>query len=160
MAEDVSDADSYRRWVLRFASALVWFGVFIGGGALWFYLYKILTPETPGVEFLFKTGLKSLPILLFTSIGLFTITLMIGRIGKLGGKLLVLLLGLFEVMTLTFFAVTRQLIQNGQLSGYLNLKAIPTNLQASPLIAFLITFVFGLGMILWMIHAMAKTAKK
>lgn len=207
-AADASDADVYRRWVLNFTSSLVWFGVFIAIGSLWFYYYKVLDsgslpaahsaahsaadandvstlntpvplPESPSSD-LTPNNLTPddggnltlserpdgklfpawLPIAAFTSIGLFAVVLTIGWFGKFRGKLLVVLLGLFEILTLAFFAATRQMIQNGQIKSYLDVKSIPVQTEWSPLLVFLAVFLLGAVLIVWMIYAMAKTARR
>ena len=101
-----------------------------------------------------------LPYVTFTSIGLFAVILTLGWFRLIRGRLLVVILGFFEIITLTFFAVTRQMIQNAQIGSYLDLKSMPVRTQLSPLLVFLLIFLLGAGLIAWMIFAMTKTVKK
>ena len=154
--ERAADPDSYRRWVLSFAACMLWFGVLLGGGLLWFYYYQFLTPETPNLAWLFASPGKYLPMATLTAIGLFLPVMIAGRLRRLTGKRFVAALFVCEALTLGFFAVTRQKIQNAELTDYFDVSALPLEIQWSPLFAFLATFVVGLLVIVWMIRVMAK----
>lgn len=178
---ELSDIGSYQRWVLHFASALVWFGVFISLGSLWFYYYKVLdgAPDSDAVASVPEASMGAagpeaghpadaisrivpvwLPLVTFAGILAFAVVLMMGCFGKIEGKLLVVLLGLCEALFLTCFAITRQIIQNEQIKSYLDVRSIAVQLQLSPLLVFLLVFLFGTALVYWMVYAMAKTAKK
>ncbi|MGI5831806.1 MAG: hypothetical protein ACOX6D_04645 [Thermoguttaceae bacterium] len=172
------DSEAYQRWTKRFASVLVWFGACVAFGSLWFYYYKVLDgPDSvTGVHEASMVSDPSqievddsaperivpiwLPPVTFAGIGLFAIVTFLGSIGKLEGKLLVTLVGLAEAVTLTFFAITRQIIQNEQIKDYLDVRSIPVQLQLSPLLVFLLVFLFGAALVYWMVYAMAKTVKR
>ena len=156
-AAAVPDEDSYRRWTLRFAACVAWFGLFLAGGFLWFYYYKTLTPEVPNMAFLFQSAAKFLPMATLGSIGLFFVVLAVGRFGRLRGRRLTIALALCEGLVLTLYAVTRQLIQNAQLREYLDLSQIPVAVQTTPMIAFLSVFLLGAAVIFFMIRAVAQT---
>ncbi|MBR5414833.1 MAG: hypothetical protein IK105_02755 [Thermoguttaceae bacterium] len=176
---DDEEGEAYQRWALRFASVLVWFGVCITLGSLWFYYYKVLDgPESvtavreasmttaPAAPIDPATGEAErivpvwIPPITFAGCALFALTVILGNFGKIQGKFLVVLVGLCEAVTLTFFAITRQIIQNGQIKNYLDVRAIPVQMQLSPLLVFLLVFLFGAALIYWMIYAMVKTVKR
>ena len=173
------EGDAYQRWALRFASVLVWFGVCVSLGSLWFYYYKVLDgPESvtsvheasmttaPAAPIDPTTGEPErivpvwIPPITFAATALFAVLVILGNFGKIQGKFLVVLVGLCEAVTLTFFAITRQIIQNEQIKNYLDVRAIPVQMQLSPLLVFLLVFLFGAALIYWMIYAMAKTVKR
>ena len=177
--DETGGAESYQRWALRFASVLVWFGVCISLGSLWFYYYKVLDgPESvTSVREASMTAVPSVPIdpatgeperivpiwvppITFGAVALFAVLVILGNFGKIQGKPLVILIGLCEAVILTFFAITRQIIQNEQIKNYLDVRAIPVQMQLSPLLVFLLIFLFGAALIYWMIYAMAKTVKR
>ena len=177
--EETEEGDAYQHWALRFASVLVWFGVCISLGSLWFYYYKVLDgPESvTGVHEASMTTAPAAPIdpttgeperivpvwippITFAGGALFALTVILGNFGKIQGKFLVVLVGLCEAVTLTFFAITRQIIQNEQIKNYLDIRAIPVQMQLSPLLVFLLVFLFGAALIYWMIYAMVRTVKR
>ncbi|MBQ3387939.1 MAG: hypothetical protein IJG60_01845 [Thermoguttaceae bacterium] len=176
--DDEAGAEGYPRWTLRFASVLVWFGVCITLGSLWLYYYKVIdgpesvtsVPEASMVNAPARFAAPSaapermipvwIPPVTFTAVGLFAAVIILANLGKVGGKLFVALLGLCLAAALTFFAITRQIIQNEQIKNYLDVRSIPEQMQLSPLLVFLLVFLFGAGLIFWMVAAMAKTAKR
>ena len=176
--DDESGAEGYTRWTLRFASVLVWFGVCITLGSLWLYYYKVVdgpesvtsVPEASMVNAPARFAAPAdapermiplwIPPVTFTAVGLFAVVIILANLGKVGGKLFVALLGLCHIAALTFFAITRQIIQNEQIKNYLDVRSIPEQMQLSPLLVFLLVFLFGAGLIFWMAAAMAKTAKR
>ena len=176
--DEESSTETYQRWTLRLASVLVWFGVCITLGSLWLYYYKVVdgpesvtsVPEasmvSPPARFVANAGGPEriipvwIPPVTFTAVGLFAVIIILANLGKIEGKPFVILLGLSHAAALTFFAITRQIIQNEQIKNYLDVRSIPEQMQLSPLLVFLLVFLFGAGLIFWMISAMAKTAKR
>ena len=154
--ERPTDPDSYRRWILSFAACTLWFGVLAGGGLLWFYYYKTLSPETPNLGWFFESPGKYLPIAVLSAIGLFVPTMIAGRLNRLRGKKLAVSLLVCEALVLGLFGIARQMIQNSNLRDYLDVSKMPLDVQWSPLLAFLGIFILGLFLILWMIRAMSK----
>ena len=169
---DISDISTYQRWIMRFAETLVWFGIFISLGSLWFYYYKVLD-GTPNPEIAAASASSVpddfiavriipiwIPIVTFIAILSFAVVLMLGSFKKLEGKLLVVLLGLCHAVILIFFTTTRQVIQNSQIASYLDVRSIPVKMQLSPILVFLLIFLFGAALIYWMVSTMAKAARK
>lgn len=152
------DNDAYRRWTLRFATCIQWFGVCLAGGFLWFYYYKTLALQSPNLPFLFETNAKFLPMAVLGSLGLFALIALIGAFGKLRARRFAVVLALVDFVTLSLYAVTRQLIQNGQLKGFLDVQALPTRVEWLPLSAFLVLFAFGAVVLFWLLRTAAKSA--
>lgn len=156
--ETPPDNDAYRRWMLRFATCIQWFGVCLAGGFLWFYYYKTLTPEMPNLPFLFESNAKYFPMAVLGFLGLFALIALIGAFGKLRAQRFAVVLGLIDFVALSLYAVTRQLIQNGQLKGFLDVQTLPTRVEWSPLLAFLLLFAFGAAVVFWLLRTAAKSA--
>lgn len=154
-SESTTD-DAYRRWALRFASCVQWFGICLAGGFLWFYYFKTLSPETPNLAFLFDTNAKFLPIAVLGSLGLFALMALLGAFGVVRSKRLAAALGFCDLLTLALYAVTRQIIQNAQIKETLDVWSLPTRVEWSPLILFLVLFVLGMGVVFWLLRTAAK----
>ncbi|MDR0870329.1 MAG: hypothetical protein LBN39_06005 [Planctomycetaceae bacterium] len=56
-----------------------------------------------------------------------------------------------HVLTLANFGIIRQIGQNRGVAAFVDVAKLPTDVQWSPLIAFLVAFVLGLGIIAWMV---------
>nr|BAL58465.1 hypothetical protein HGMM_OP2C015 [Candidatus Acetothermum autotrophicum] len=57
-------------------------------------------------------------------------------------------------------AISRQILQNIELSKFFDVTAEPVNLQLSPLIVFLVLFVLGLGVVAWMIAKVLQAERQ
>jgi hypothetical protein len=68
--------------------------------------------------------------------------------------------GLGQFVALGLHAVVRQLLQNWELARYVDVAHEPVNLQWSPLVMFLLTFLFGLGLICWMLLRVAAVNRR
>ncbi|MDO5567620.1 MAG: hypothetical protein Q4G59_13240, partial [Planctomycetia bacterium] len=152
--ESVDSIENYRRWALTLGTCFSWFGLLLAGGSLWFYYYRCIKPTCPDLDYLFTTSWKYLPIGTICSFALLPVLMTLGKWEKIRGVLLVLLVTVSELAVLAAYATTRQFIQNGQLASWLNVAAIPENVEWSPLYVFLGVFAFTLLVILWMIRQM------
>ncbi|HXF04410.1 MAG TPA: hypothetical protein VNM72_03235, partial [Blastocatellia bacterium] len=56
-------------------------------------------------------------------------------------------------------AISRQIVQNAELSRFLDVRAEPVAIQWSPLVLFLLTFVMGLGIVAWMLSRLVAASK-
>lgn len=141
------DDEDYRRYASRFAVALYTIGIlwFIGFGS--WYLFGT-RPDA------FPTALRN-PImrLIFPlaaiSPGLPWLLIVLQRKGP--SRRLAALTGIAQFGVIGLNAVSRQWLQNVELSRYANLGARPVDLQTSALIVFLLLFVIGIGIIWWML---------
>lgn len=66
--------------------------------------------------------------------------------------ILALITGLAQFGVLALNAVSRQIVQNVELSKFLDVTAERVNLQWSPLLLFLVLFIAGLVVLVWMIR--------
>ncbi|MFN4219030.1 MAG: hypothetical protein ACK4HB_07110, partial [Candidatus Bipolaricaulia bacterium] len=73
---------------------------------------------------------------------------------------LAIVTGLAQFGVLAINAISRQLVQNIELSKFLDVTAEPVNLQLSPLIVFLILFVAGLGVVAWMLEKVLRAERQ
>ncbi len=62
------------------------------------------------------------------------------------------IVGLAQYGVLAANALSRQIVQDTELGAYLDVRAQPVNVQWSPLILFLLLFIGGLGLVVWMIR--------
>jgi hypothetical protein len=67
--------------------------------------------------------------------------------------------GLAQFGVLALNAVSRQLVQNLQLEGFVDVVREPVSLQWSPLLSFLLLFVMGLAVIIWMLSKAAAAGR-
>lgn len=80
-------------------------------------------------------------------------------ISRHSGKFITLAV-LLHLLTLSCFGIIRQIGQNAGVSQYVDVAKIPTNIQWSPLLAFLVVFVAGLVVIAWMLRQVVVSANK
>jgi len=73
---------------------------------------------------------------------------------------LALATGLAQFGVLALNAVSRQIVQNAELRRFLDVTAEPVHLQWSPLILFLVLFITGLGVVVWMIRKVVTAQKR
>jgi hypothetical protein len=140
----------YRKWAANFAFkpyliGLVWYGF----AALW-YIFGTWPIEVKTLMFsgnwAFLTGI--------TAAMPFAVLVMLVSISRMPGvsRGLAIAIGLGQLLVLTFNAISRQVVQNAELSRYLNITAEHLKIQWSPMILFLILFVIGVAIIIWMIR--------
>lgn len=151
-----AESKEYKRWVLSFALKL-YTGGLIGvavTGSL--YIFLTLPAEVRG-------QLMALPLLI--------LTILTGACGGLPWLLIVssqkrfnrgmaFLVGLTQFGVLGFHATSRQIVQNLELAPYLDVTAEPVNLQLSPIIAFLVLFAAGIGIVVWMVSQVVKANRQ
>ncbi|MCS6936350.1 MAG: hypothetical protein NZV61_02175 [Candidatus Bipolaricaulota bacterium] len=137
----------YKSWAADFALKLYTVGL------LWFAVmgswYVFGTWPTDVREQMF-TGL-SLPLTVLTAVGPGLPWLLILAQRQQITRALALLTALAQFGVLGLNAISRQIVQNIELSQFLDVTAEPVNLQLSPLIVFLVLFVLGLGVVAWMV---------
>ncbi len=148
------ESDDYRRWVPKFAVKLyslgiVWFAV---AGSL--YIFAVL----PAIRaLLLSQPMMILTILTAISPGLAWLLILAQRNGIT--LRFALLTGLAQFAAIALNAASRQIVQNAELAKYLDVSAEPVQLQLSPLIVFLVLFVAGVGVVVWMVMQIIKANK-
>jgi hypothetical protein len=142
------ESEEYRRGAMRVALkvytvGLLWFAV----AGSW---YVFGTWPMKLREIMFSGPLIVLTILTAITPGLPWLLILLQRSGLKAR--LALLTGLAQIMVVVFNAISRQVVQNAELSPYLDLTAEQVNTQWSPLIVFLLLFIAGLGVVVWMLR--------
>ncbi len=155
MAVDTSlfasrEDDGYKRWASGFPIkpyllGIVWFGLC----AAWY----ILGTWGDDIRQLMLSG----PMLILTVLtaGSFVLPLALLFIAAKKGKItkgMGIAIGLSQFMVLALNAVSRQVVQNAELARYFDVTAEAVQTQWSPMILFLILFVAGVLLTIWMIH--------
>ncbi len=157
-----SQGVEYRRWAVTFAGRLGLFGVIWTVAAGSWYILGALDPalrarllEPPLAVLTLATALAPLFSWLW-------ILLLARRVSRQAGGVprswgIAALLVQFAVLGLN--AVSRQVVQNAELAPHVDVTAEPVNLQLSPLILFLVLFVAGVVLVIWMLRQAVRAAR-
>ncbi len=151
------ESEDYKRWVKRFAFRLY------TAGAVWFAItgsWYVFGTWSAGVrDAMWRSPLVVLTVLTAVAPGLPWLLMFRRRQGDEPiGRPAASLIGLAQLGVLGVNAVSRQIVQNVELSGYLNVAGLPEETQWSPLVMFLAVFVAGLGIVGWMIAQVLKAS--
>jgi len=150
------ESPEYRDWVRRFALRLYAIGfVWTAAVGSW-YVFRTWDPAVR--REMFAGMLLPLTLLTGAAPGLPLAWLLL-RSRQAMGKLEVTLLGLAQFGVLGINATSRQVVQNLELRPFLDVLAQPTNVQWSPLLAFLICFVLGLAVVVWIVAQLVRVEK-
>lgn len=149
------ESDDYKRWAPRFAFkvytlGIVWFAI---AGSV--YIFMTLRADIRAL--LLSQPMIILTVLTGISPGLVWLLILAQRGGIT--RRLAVLAGLAQFGVIALNAVSRQVVQNAELGKYLDVSAEPVQLQLSPLIVFLLLFVAGLGVVVWMVMQVIKANK-
>jgi hypothetical protein len=147
------ESDEYKKWAIKFSLNL--YGIGIAWFALMGSLYVFGTWSPEVRKTMLSTPFLILTFLTAISPGLPFMCIAAQRKGTT--KLLALLTIHAQLLVIIFNAISRQLVQNIELKRYFDPSAEPVNLQLSPLILFLILFIFGLAVIFWMLRKVATS---
>ena len=154
-----SESADYQRWSRDFAWKLytvgiIWFAITgawyafgtwsseVRATMVWgpLVLLTVLTAIAPGVPWLLMFRAR--------------------RIGEGITRPFASLVGLAQFGVLGVNAISRQIVQNVELSAYLNVAGQPEDVQWSPLIVFLLVFVAGLALVAWMVAQVIKGSRE
>ncbi|HUI29126.1 MAG TPA: hypothetical protein VLX91_02825 [Candidatus Acidoferrales bacterium] len=149
-----STSSGYKAWAIRFAFgiftfAAIWFAVtgswYIFGALDEFTLTRVGNSPSVIVLFIFTALSPGAPWL--------AMLLMFMRVKSnlLPSKSLVATAALAQFVVITLNAISRQWVQNTELSRFRDITTETVNTQWSPMIIFLLLFVAGLGVVGWMI---------
>ncbi len=150
------ESEAYRHWASGFALKLYTIGL------IWFALcaawYVWGTWSAPVRDQMLSSPLLILTAL--TALGPGLAWLLIAA--QYGGvtQVMALLTGLAQFGVLVLNAVSRQIVQNIELSKFIDVTAEPVNMQWSPLIVFLLLFVAGIMVLIWMIGKVVKAREQ
>jgi hypothetical protein len=150
------ESDTYRNWVSSFALKIYTFG------AIWFalfgswYVFGTWQPEVKATMFAMPLGILTL----LTAVGPGLVWLCLWLFRKSVSKRAALLVALAQFVVLALNATSRQIVQNLELGKFLNVTAEPVRMQLSPIILFLLLFVFGVGVVVWMVRKVISVETK
>ncbi|HXF48453.1 MAG TPA: hypothetical protein VNL73_03375 [Verrucomicrobiae bacterium] len=142
------ESDAYRMWAGSFALVIytigtVWFALF----GSW-YVFGTWHPEIKATMFAIPLGILTL----LTAIGPGLVWVCLWLFRKSVSKRAALLVALMQLVVLALNAVSRQLVQNLELKQFLDVTAEPVKMQLSPIALFLLLFIFGVGVVVWMVR--------
>jgi hypothetical protein len=150
------ESQGYRAWARRFAFGLYTMGIVWFALAGTWYIFEALPASER--EMLFRgagLGLTALTALAPGAPWILMLALR-GRGGR-GGAIAV---AAAQFVVLALNAVSRQSLQNIELAPFLAPAAVPVNIQWSPLILFLLLFVGGLALVVWMVAQAVRAARR
>ncbi|MCI0329917.1 MAG: hypothetical protein L0196_03050 [candidate division Zixibacteria bacterium] len=142
------ESEKYRLWAGGFALKIytlgaVWFALF----GSW-YVFGTWQEEVKATMFAMPLGI--LTVLTAVSPGLVWFCLWFFR--KSVSKRAAFFVALTQLVVLSLNAVSRQIVQNLELGKFLDVTAEPVKMQLSPIVLFLLLFVFGIGVVVWMVR--------
>ncbi len=146
----------YRRWLAQFSLLIGIVGAVVYAGAGTGYVFA----TWPESVFSYMWSDWRLPLTLFTgaSPGLVVATLLWIRYrGVSQGP--VLLASLAQVIVLSTNAVSRQLVQNIELTPLVSLNQLATKPDWGPMALFLVSFAIGVGIIAWMLQQVVRAER-
>jgi hypothetical protein len=151
------ESPEYRAWARRFSLKLYTAGIVWFAAAGSWYVFATWSPEL-------RTAMFHWPwvvLTVFTALapGLPWLLIWRARNGEDIGRGLASLVALAQFGMLGCNAVSRQVVQNLELSRYYDIfdpHQAPEAVQWSPLVFFLAAFVLGLAVVVWMIAQVAK----
>jgi hypothetical protein len=152
------ESEEYKSWAAKFASkpyllGMLWFAIM----GSW-YVFGSWPDDIK--NFMFSPPRATLTVLTALSPGLTWLVLLFVARRRMVTKGLALLAGSAQLLVLSFNAASRQVVQNAELVRVADLSSEPVHIQRSPLVLFLVSFAIGLGIIIWMINKVVKTASK
>lgn len=144
-----NESSDYRAWARRMAAnvytvGLAWFAV----TGLW---YTLGTWPTAVKDAMFSGPLLVLTVVTAVAPGLVWLLLMRGR-SMVPSKSLALGVAMGQFGVIALNAVSRQVVQNIELAPYLDITGETVDIQWSPMLLFLVLFVIGVGVIVWMLR--------
>jgi hypothetical protein len=150
------ESEEYKRWALGFALRLHTLGVLWTAATGSWYIFLTLPAEL-------RTQLLAMPLLiltLLTGAGIGLPWLLIVASQRRFNRGIAFLTGLTQFGALALHAISRQIVQNAEIAPYLDVTAEPVNIQWSPMILFLVLFVAGIGVIVWMLSQVVKANRQ
>ena len=151
------ESPQYRAWAKRFSLKIYTVGVLWFAAAGSWYVFVTWSPELRTT--MFRWPWVALTVATALAPGLPWLFIMRGQKSEEVGRGLASLVALTQFGVLGLNAVSRQVVQNFELSRYYNIfdsRQAPEAVQWSPLIVFLAAFVLGLALVGWMIAQVAK----
>jgi len=148
-----AESDAYHAWASGFAWKLYTIGMVWFAAAGSWYVFGTWPASIRQTMFempwLILTGLTA------TAVGLPWLLITLG--GRQPSRVWAALVGVAQFGVLGINAISRQMVQNLSLDAYFNPAAQGVDVQWSPLVLFLVTFVAGLGVVIWMVALVVRS---
>jgi hypothetical protein len=151
----VRESDEYKRGAMRVALKVYTVGM------IWFALtgsWYVFGTWRPDVREMMFSG----PLMVvtgLTAIGPGLPWLLILAQRRAVTRTWALVTGVAQFGVLALNAISRQIVQNAELSPFLDVTAEPVNIQWSPLVLFLVLLVAGLGTVAWMLRRLVAARR-
>ena len=150
------ESESYKKWVPAFAFKLYTFGMVWFAAAGTWYVFGTWSDQM-------RTKMFTAPLLFHTLTtaacpGLVWLLILAQRKGVV--KNFAAFTGIAQVGVLALNAASRQIVQNTELKKFIDISAEQVNMQWSPMITFLVLFVAGLGVVVWMVSKVIAAEKQ
>jgi len=151
------ESTAYRKWAPAFAFRLYTVGI------IWFvltgswYVFGTWPGNVRSAMFAMPTGILTI----ITAIGPGSVWLLLMlKFRNEISKPLALAIGIFQFAVLAVNAVSRQIVQNVEIGAYYDVTSEQVNIQWSPMILFLLLFVVGVGVVIWMLRKAVTEARQ
>ena len=149
------ESGEYKRWAIRCTLIVSTLGnAWVAVMGSW-YFFAALPGEIRAAQL--QSPMLMLTLLTAAGTGLPWLLMVLAQRGitrRLG-----LFAGLAQLGALGLHAISRQTVQNLELAPYLQIGAEPVNIQWSPLLLFLVLFVGGIGLLVWMVVQVVKAVR-
>lgn len=150
------ESTAYRRWISGFALRLYSLGIVWYGLAGSWYVFGTWPVDLQ--QMMLGGSLIALTAVTALSPGLPWLLILAQRHGMT--RALAMATALAQAGVVGLNAISRQVVQNAELRRFLDVTTEPVNLQASPLIVFLLLFVAGLVVVGWMVRKAFVAARQ
>lgn len=148
LCKNNEENEQYRRWTVKLTTVVVLIGYLI-----------FCSVAIPSDSAFFEVVRTAYPVLDHFSLrhvaalgfGLILIAIF-AAFSKTTAKKYVLGMTVMQILILAGFGILRQIGQNTGVANYVDVSKIPTDIQWTPLVSFLVLFVIGLLTIVWMVR--------
>jgi len=149
------ESEDYRRWAWRFSFTvysvgLVWFALAGSHYVFASWPVELRAAMFSGPRAILTVATALLPGLPWLLLLLKRKTMTVAGAGLIGAS---------HLLTLAANAISRQVVQNESIRPYLDVTAEPVTTQWSPLILFLLLFIAGVGVVIWLLAKAVQAAK-
>ena len=149
MRSDAKDVPAnYRQWTTTLALLMTFLGT-----AILIYTKNVVETGT------YPALTVAYPFFSFVAPPVYAVFIVL-LFAKTGRAEIVALAAVVQFLTLAGFGVIRQIGQNNQMAAFVDVSQLPEAVQWDTLIAFVVIFLLGVGIIAWMVAQCVKCAHK
>jgi len=151
------EREAYRTWARRASAAVGTIGIAVFGLFGAWYIFGALAPGM--LAEVMGKPIPAVVVLLAAALPAVTWVLLLVR-PRLPARLMAALAGGAQFVALAANAGARQWVQNTELARYLDVTAEPVRMEWSPLILFLVLFVAGLAVVVWLLRRIIEVHRR